>query len=157
MKRRSLHKQAGVALVTAIFLLVVLAGLAVAMVSLSTSQQDAAVKDEMGTRAYLAAKSGMEWALFSALQGAPGVTPYDRLNCGAPPLTFPLPAGTLAGFSVTVECTQPALRYQAANVADDPTAGHFTITVTACNQPSPSCPANNPGPDYVQRRISAQL
>lgn len=156
MKRRSPNKQAGVALVTAIFLLVVLAGLAVAVVSLNTSQQDAAVKDEMGTRAYLAAKSGMEWALFTALQGAPGTPPYTRLNCAAPPQTFPMRAGTLAGFSVTVTCTQPASAY-GSNDDKDPTAGHFSITVTACNQPSPNCPANNPGPDYVQRKITAQL
>lgn len=152
-----LRKQAGLALVTAIFLLVVLAGLAVAVVSLSTAQQDSAVKDEMGTRAYLAAKSGMEWALYTALQGAAGTSPYTRLNCSAAPYTFPLPVGsTLAGFSVTVRCTQPATGYS-SNDANDPTAGHFRITVTACNQPGPHCAANNPGPDYVQRQIAAQL
>lgn len=151
---KTMHKQAGVALVTAIFLLVVLAGLAVAAVSLSSSQQDAAAKDEMGTRAYLAAKAGMEWALFTALQGGAG-TPEANLNCLTPiPTSFAMPPGTLSAFSVTIRCTQPVRGY-GDNSANDPTAGHFRITVTACNQPP--CPANNPGPDYVQRQIMAQL
>jgi MSHA biogenesis protein MshP len=150
---KTLRKQAGVALVTAIFLLVVLAGLAVAVVSLSSSQQDAAVKDEMGTRAYLAARAGMEWALYTAFQGAG--TPEANLNClTVPPTRFRMPPGTLSAFSVTIQCTQPVKGY-GDNSASDPTAGHFRITVTACNQPP--CPANNPGPDYVQRQITAQL
>ncbi|RZT10792.1 MSHA biogenesis protein MshP [Duganella sp. CF402] len=151
---KTLRKQAGVALVTAIFLLVVLAGLAVAVVSLSSAQQDAATKDEMGTRAYLAARSGMEWALFTALKGGAG-TPPANLNClTATPITFGMPPGTLSAFSVTITCTQPSKGY-GDDSPSDPTAGHFRITVTACNQ-SP-CPANNKGPDYVQRQITAQL
>lgn len=147
---KTLRRQAGVALVTAIFLLVVLAGLAVAVVSLSGAQQDAAVKDEMGTRAYLAAKAGMEWALFTALQGS-GATKFDRLNCAGGPQAFTLPQGTtLAAFNVTVECSALGPDYGSAATSD-----HFRITVTACN--AAACPAANPGPDYVQRRISAQL
>ncbi|HEX5342129.1 MAG TPA: agglutinin biogenesis protein MshP [Duganella sp.] len=147
---KTLRKQAGVALVTAIFLLVVLAGLAVAVVSLSGAQQDTAVKDEMGTRAYLAAKAGMEWALFTALQGT-GATKFDRLNCAGGPQTFRLPRGTtLSAFNVTVECSAQGPDYGSASTAD-----HFRITVTACN--AAACPAANPGADYVQRQITAQL
>jgi len=148
---KTLRKQAGVALVTAIFLLVVLAGLAVAVVSLSGAQQDTAVKDEMGTRAYLAAKAGMEWALFTALQGGVGATKYDRLNCAGGPRTFRLPQGTtLSAFNVTVECSALGASYGSASTQD-----HFRITVTACN--AAACPAANPGADYVQRQITAQL
>lgn len=147
------RKQTGLALVTAIFLLVVLAGLAVAVVSLNTSQKDAAVKDELGTRAYLAAKAGMEWALFTAQPGGAG-TPASNLNCVVAPIQFAMPPGTLSAFSVTIQCTQPVAGFGVAS-GTDPTAGHFRITVTACNQPP--CPAANPGPDYVQRVITAQL
>jgi len=149
---KTLRKQAGVALVTAIFLLVVLAGLAVAVVSMSGAQQDTAVKDEMGTRAYLAAKAGMEWALFTALQGA-GATKYDRLNCAGGPQTFRLPSGTtLSAFNVTVECSPAA---QNIGYGSAPTLDHFRITVTACN--AAACGAANAGPDYVMRQITAQL
>ena len=68
MKLRMIRKSGGVALVTAIFLLVVLSGLAVAVVSLTTSQQSAAAQDEQSARAYQAARAGMEWALFISLQ-----------------------------------------------------------------------------------------
>lgn len=153
---KTLRKQAGVALVTAIFLLVVLAGLAVAVVSLSGAQQDTAIKDEMGTRAYLAAKAGMEWALFTAQAGDPNANHFGLLNCPvapAAPLNFALPQGTtLSAFSVEISCTAASTGYGGT---PDPTAGHFRITVTACN--AASCSGANPGPDYVQRKIMAQL
>jgi MSHA biogenesis protein MshP len=156
MTPRRIRKQAGVALVTAIFLLVVLAGLAVAVVSLTTSQQASAVKDEMGTRAYLAAKAGLQWALYTALQPA-GPDPHGQLGCAAP-ITFGMPAETsLSGFTVTVTCTPVAAAYGDGTI-NDPTARHFSITVTACNGPAGvACPNAIPGPDYVQRVITAQL
>ncbi|MHA4871180.1 agglutinin biogenesis protein MshP [Duganella sp. PWIR1] len=151
-----LRKQTGLALVTAIFLLVVLAGLAVAVVSLRTSQQDSSVKDELGTRAYLAAKGGMDWALFTALQG-PAATRAANL-CNAAPVNFTLPPNTtLSAFSVNITCTFDPLgpRSYGDGSPNDRTAGHFLITVTACN--AAACPAAVPGPDYVQRVITAQL
>ena len=45
------RKASGVAIVTAIFLLVVLAGLAVAVVSLTGTQQVTRTQDELGARA----------------------------------------------------------------------------------------------------------
>jgi MSHA biogenesis protein MshP len=156
MTPRHLRKQAGVALVTAIFLLVILAGLAVAVVSLTTSQQAGAVKDEMGTRAYLAAKAGVQWALFTALQPA-NTNPFAQLNCAAP-ITFAMPADTsLSSFTVTVTCSAVAPFYGDGTI-NDLTARRFRITVTACNGPAgAACPNANPGPDYVQRVITAQL
>jgi len=139
---RSMRRSAGVALMTAIFLLVVLAGLAVAVVSLTTAQQASVTQDEQGTRAYLAAKAGMEWALYTQLQTA------GQLNCGAT-TSFALPPGTgLSAFTVSVSCA----------AAGGPVPGHLEIRVVACNgAPGASCPAAAPGPDYVQREIRAQL
>jgi MSHA biogenesis protein MshP len=138
------RKSAGVALVTAIFLLVVLAGLAVAVVSLTTTQQAASVQDVQGQRAYQAAKAGNEWALYIALRTATQPTPAATLGC---PGTFTgtMPAGTLSGFTVTVRC---------GAVVD----GHFTIESTACNQPSAGvCPNATRGAEYVQRVLTVQL
>ena len=152
MKPRMIRKSAGVALVTAIFLLVVLAGLAVAVVSLTTSQQASASQDEQGVRAYQAARAGMEWALFASLQ------PGGGLVCPTV-VSFGLPGATLSAFTVTVSCDAAALGYGNADPALlDSTAGGIRITVTACNQPANNaCPNNAPGPDYVQRQIEAQL
>jgi MSHA biogenesis protein MshP len=58
----------GVAIITAIFLLVAVAGLAVAIVTLTTTQQAGTAQDIQGIRAYQAAKAGIEWALYTAQQ-----------------------------------------------------------------------------------------
>lgn len=146
MRLRMRRKSAGVALVTAIFLLVALAGLAVAVVSLTTTQQAASVQDLQGQRAYQAAKAGTQWALFIALRTGP-TPPTPDVTLGCPgTYTVPMPAGTLAGFAVTVSC--------GASVD-----GHILITSTACNQPvqNGGCPNPVRGADYVQRVLTVQL
>ncbi|MFS2135067.1 agglutinin biogenesis protein MshP [Duganella sp. Dugasp56] len=154
MKYRNLRRSAGVALVTAIFLLVVLAGLAVAVVSLTASQQNSSVQDVQGQRAYQSAKAGIEWALYTALQ-----TPTGLGFCAAP-VTFSMPTNTtLSAFTVTVTCSAAVPGYgDQANPANDPTANKRRIISTACNGPSGvACPASSPGAEYVQRVITAQL
>ncbi len=150
----------GVAIVTAIFLLVALAGLAVAVVTLTTAQQSASAQDVMGQRAYQAAKTGIEVILYNGLRTGPTPpTPATTLGCTADK-TFKLamPAGTtLSAFAVTVRC-EAAIPGLGSNDANDTTAGHFRITSTACNQPvNNACPNPAPGPDYVQRQLRAQL
>nr|WP_315398983.1 pilus assembly PilX N-terminal domain-containing protein [uncultured Duganella sp.] len=158
MKHRTISagkaRARGVALVTAIFLLVVLSGLAVAVVSLTSSQQAGAAQDEQGARAYQAARAGVEWALFVSLQR--GGVAANPLACPATH-SFTPPAPTLSGFTVTVACDGRAAGYRDGGPADT-TAGGYTITSTACNQPvNGACPNGAPGPDYVQRQITAQL
>lgn len=161
-RRRPHRKSAGVALVTAIFMLVVLAGLAVAIVSITTSQQSGAVMDVQGQRAYQAAKAGTEWALYIGLRTGftppASPTPGVTLGCPGTAYSFKMPANTtLSAFTVTVTCTTPSVGV-AGGGPTDPTEGHFTIRSTACNQPGPSgCPNPSPGREYVQRIISAQL
>jgi MSHA biogenesis protein MshP len=169
MTYRTLKKSAGVALVTAIFLLVVLAGLAVAVVSLTTSQQATEVQDIQGARAYQAAKAGIEWALYIALEKSdlapPALVTADAaLGCvqGGSGSTygFAMPAGTtLSAFTVTVTCEAAAPSLAPVGyTGPDTTRGHFRITSIACNEPANNaCPNTNPGPDYVERRITAQL
>jgi len=56
------HSQQGYLLVTAIFLLVGLAALGAFMVKLSNTQHLTSAQDIQGSRAYWAARSGLEWA-----------------------------------------------------------------------------------------------
>jgi MSHA biogenesis protein MshP len=142
----------GVSLLTAVFLLVVLAALSAAIVGVFGVQQSGSVLDVMGVRADQAARSGLEWGLYRQLR----VKPPASVAClDAAPVTFgfaPEPNSTLAGFSVTVSCTAGA-----ANLAGN-TTNRWTITAVACNQPGASgCPNASPGPDYVQRRVQAEL
>lgn len=145
---RHARRQAGVGLVTAIFLLVVLAGLGVAMVSLYLSQQASSNVDLLGARAYQAARAGMEWGLFRQTRNA---------SC-APSTRFTLPAGSsLAGFTVVVRCSANG----SASLA------HASITALACNLTDSDGNCNCDGgtascvrsssPDTVNRRVEVQL
>jgi MSHA biogenesis protein MshP len=148
---RAVRRSAGVGLVTAIFLLVVLAGLGTAMLTIFTSQQASSALDEQGARAYQAARAGIEWALYLQTQGAgcPGLN-YPTVRAAS--TSFALPDSTsLAGFVVTVSCTQ-------VGASDDPLRRVF-IRATACTlQPANgSCPNPSNNPDYVQRVVEVEI
>ena len=141
----------GVSLLTAVFLLVVLASLSAALVSVFGVQQAGTVLDVTGVRADQAARSGLEWGLYRQLRVQPTV---PSVACFTPsPVTFALPSdGSLAGFSVTVSCVAGA-----DNLAGN-TTNRWSITAVACNQPGAGvCPNPNPSPEYVQRRVQAEL
>lgn len=131
--------QHGVSIVTAIFLLVVLSVLGTAIVSLSASQHKDSVLDLLGSRAYEAARSGMEYGLFRRLEGTK--------DCPASVSFNPTPP-TMSSFTVTVTCN-----------VNTTTIQQTTITATACNQPSGgACPNPAPtSPDYVQRVVTVQF
>lgn len=90
-RRRAPIVQRGFAIVSAIFLLVALAALGAFMLMFSNTQHLASAQDVQGSRAYWAAKGGIQWAAGSII--ANGVCPV-----GSP--VFP------DGFVVTVGCTQ---------------------------------------------------
>lgn len=134
-----IHRQRGVGIVTAIFLVVVLAALGVAMVSVYTAQQASSALDVLGTRAYLAARAGAEWGIYR-----------QRIdNSCVPSTTFALPAGTtLSDFSVTVRCTS----------LTEHGITRFRIVATACNRPGGSgCPNASNDPEYVARVIDVRF
>jgi MSHA biogenesis protein MshP len=143
---RSLRRNAGVGLVTAIFLLVVLAALGVAMVTLSTAQQSGAAFDRLGSMAYQAARAGNEYGVYQVLRNAG--------NCPAA-TSFAMPAGTsLSTFTVTVTCT----RIDGPTPATAVALRRFSLKSTACNQPAAgACPNASGGADYVQRVIEAKI
>lgn len=134
------RRERGFSLVSAIFLLVVLAALGVAMVTISTVQHQSSGLDVQGVRAYQAARAGMEWGVYQRLRAASCAT---QTNLGFPADT------SLSGFTVTVRCTPD-------NALGIDTA---VITATACNIPAGgACPngAANSG-DYVQRVVEVRL
>ena len=98
-------RQSGFAIIAAIFLIVVLAALGTFMVTFSTVQQTTAAADLQGTRAYHAAKVGIEWGAYQALR-----------NGACPASTTLSPGGTLSGFSVAVLCTAYATTEAGNNV-----------------------------------------
>jgi len=133
--------QQGFSLVSAIFLLVVIAALGTFAVTLSTSQQQSSALDVMGARAYQAARAGIEWAAFGVLQTAAGV---QWAGCASPP-PFGTLGGTLEPFNVTVACNA------ASSVEGTSTIWIYNVTATAKT-------AGSPGDiGYVERVISVKL
>lgn len=142
---RSFSRARGIGLVTAIFILVVLAGLGVAMVSFTTTQSATVAMDVQGERAVQAARAGVEWAL------------YEKLIANQTPCSqsFALPStSTLAPFTVTVSC--PAT---AAYTLNGVLVTNTRLLSVACNQPTAAgaCPNGAPGVDYVERQVEAEF
>ncbi|MFZ5531379.1 MAG: pilus assembly protein MshP [Pseudomonadota bacterium] len=138
--------QAGFSLVTAIFIVVVLAALGTFMVTISGLQQTSSALDVVGARAYQAARSGIEWGAFQTLQNASGVY---ATNCRAATYAAPTSSviaftGTLAGFSASVSCGSTSA------VEGATTIWLYQLISTARH----GVPAT---PDYVERRISATI
>jgi MSHA biogenesis protein MshP len=126
--------QAGFSIMTAIFLIVILALLGVFIVSVLGLQQSAVSLDILGARAYQAARAGIEWGAFQTLRND---------ACGGTTLTF---AGTsLEGYTTTVTCSRTTANEGGATVNTD------QYEATACNQPP--CPAAAPGANYAERRL----
>jgi MSHA biogenesis protein MshP len=121
----NMPKVKGFSLISAIFLLVVIAALGTFAVTLSTTQHTSSAQDVLGARAYQAARSGIEWGAYQLLITGGG--------CGAATQNLPAGtmAGTLSGFSVNVVCASsahteagtPVTMYQLTSTAQQGVAG----------------------------------
>ncbi len=112
MKRKLQH---GFSLISAIFLLVVIAALGAFAVTLSSTQHQSQAMEVMGARAYQAALAGVEWAAFNVANTASGV---EWVGCTAavPAATINGLAGNLAPFTVQVNCAATSAVEGAAQI-----------------------------------------
>ncbi len=133
-------RQSGAALMAAIFLLVVIAALTAFLVKMSGLQHSSAALDVQGARAFQAARTGIDWAVYRVLRD-PG--------CPAPS-SFGL-GGGLSDFTVTVQCVDTGYTEIDATVKTV-----SSITATACNRPDGAgdCPGLV-GSFYVERQLQA--
>ena len=108
---------AGFALVSAIFLLLLMAALGAFMVTFTSTQHASSALDMEGSRAYWAARAGLDWGLYQVLDPLNSTVVPPWLNpptntvinptwpnmpaCFSSPST-PLFDGMLAGFAVSV-------------------------------------------------------
>ncbi len=129
----------GFAIVSAIFLLVVLTTLGAFMVTFSTAQHATSTQDVLGTRAAQAARAGIEWGNYKVL--TPVAAPAAAA-CTINPLTL---AGNLAGFTVTVACTTSGPFMENGN-----SITIYNITSTA----SMGTPGSS---TYVERQFQATI
>ena len=132
----------GFSLVSAIFLLVVIAALATFAVTLSTTQQQGAALDVQGARAYQAARAGIEWGAYKVM-----ITPA-AIACGtlAAPVAnaVTLTGTTLPGFTVTVTCGSAATTEASTPV----TVYQLTSTATQ---------GTVVAPNYVERQMTVSI
>lgn len=139
--------QRGFSLVSAIFLLVVLAALGAAMVTFSTAQNQTLAMDVLGARAYQAANAGIEWAACN-IASAPGVSrPFATI---ATPGTATALDGNLAPFTVAVGYA--ALAQSDAVVAGSGVENVWSYTITAS-----AAYGTSGAPDYVERVVNAKM
>jgi MSHA biogenesis protein MshP len=134
-----MRHNSGMSLIMAIFLLLVLAALGAFIVSLGTTQQNDAALDLQGSRAYHAARAGLDWGAYQAI---------SNNNCAAGSVNLTLPASFNDFTSVRVKFVASP-----HNEAGTPKT-LCTITATACNQPLAGvCPNLTPGANYVEREL----
>lgn len=135
MKRRIVSRsmQRGVSLVTAVFLIVVLASLGTFAVRLTAVRQQTTGAAIRSTQAMLAAQTGIDWAAHRALNGG---------TCTAATLT--LTEAGANGYSVSVTCTQ------SAHIEAGTTINVYLLEALAQS-------GVYGGPDYVSRRLQAKV
>ncbi len=92
---RSRLRAAGMAIVTAIFLVVVLAGLAAAVATLSNVEHDTSNKSLLSAKVYYGAKAGLDWGIQQAVAA----------SACAGSTSFSMTQAALNGVSVTVTCS----------------------------------------------------
>ena len=103
---RSASRQAGFTLITALYLLIVVAGLSVYMITIRNVQQSTVVFAQQGARAMQAAHAGIEWGIYeSVVTGTFCPPPHPALGTESMP---PLNSNTLSAYNITVTCTSSA-------------------------------------------------
>lgn len=135
-----LHR--GFSLITAIFLLVVLGTLGTLMVTFFAAQQQTSAIDVLGSRAYQAARAGIEFGAYNISVAAPGA------GCAGIPVPL-FAANTLANnllpFAVTLTCAVTA-------------ANEGGVTVNVYNLTSTAANGGGAGSvNFVERSISATI
>lgn len=132
----------GFSLVSAIFLLVVIAALGVFAVTLSTTQQQSAALDVLGARAYQAARAGIEWGAYQVASNPAAIcSPGGASN----PVAMPAAPSTLSVFTVDVSCWGYAPASEAAH------AVNMYRLVSTATQGAVATPG------YVERQMTATI
>lgn len=143
----------GFSLVTAIFLLVVIAALGVFAVTLSTTQQQSAALDVTGARAYQAARAGVEWGAYQVIQSAvAGGAFATGCQAGTTASAVSL-TNTLSGFAITVECRATSYDEAGRTAAGGNPLWVYRLTSSA----SGVAGAQAGSPDYVERQITVTI
>ncbi len=125
--------QQGFTAIAAIFLVVVLAALGGFMLTFSNTQQLTSAQDIQGSRAYWAARAGLEWAVVAI--------PANPTRCANPVATLPTP---IDGFAIAVRCVE-------STYTDGPT----TVTIDRFESVAATGTPGTLG--FIERSVSVSL
>lgn len=102
--RRNMKKQSGFSIIMAIFLIVVLGGIAVFIGRVSSMQIQGNALDEEGSMAYQAAKAGIEWGIYQAIAAPVSSCVANAALNTSFTLAVPIATGAV-NYTVAVDCT----------------------------------------------------
>jgi len=136
--------QRGLGAITIIVVLVLLAGVAAAIVRLNSAAQATATQELLATRAAQAARAGLQWGLYQAFKGS-------WTACAGASSTLDLSAEN--GMRVSVSCSSTLYNEGESAPGTPHTVRVYTLDAVACNGTS-NCPDNTmvARPGYVERR-----
>ena len=142
----------GFAMITAIFLLVILGSFAAFAVSFSTNSAATHAIAVQGARAYEAARTGLEWATYQVRDPNGTLTPgaTNLPDCFATK-TLALP-GSMGSFTVQVTCTRYPLFSASPNFHEEggKRSAFYIVISTASLGTAGSV-------DYVERRLESRV
>jgi MSHA biogenesis protein MshP len=141
-------REKGFLVIAGVFLLVVLAGLVAYLSTVSTTSQAASAADLNSSRAYQAARAGVEWAAFHILRDPGGGTFKSGCEAGSSSVNLTL-GSTLSGFVVKVDCSSTSFTEGAASPRT------YSVLATACNDSA--CPSATTAATYVERQLSLTI
>lgn len=136
--------QHGFSLVSAIFLLVVIAALGTFAVTLSTTQQQSAALDVLGARAYQASRAGIDWGAYQVLPASAAAFASTCRSAGSNSQNLNGLPNSLAGFAVAVGC-------QASSHVEG------TRTLWVYNLTSTATQGTVATPNYVERQMTVTI
>lgn len=149
--------ECGFAIVSAIFILVVLAGLGGYILSTSSTQSLSLAQDAMNSRARQAARAGIEWATYQVTRASGFQTACQAAAAsysGASPATQVFAPGDLPGlteFRVDIACRSQSFDEAGASYRV------YQLVATACTTAA-ACPSTAPpGLGYVEHRQTATV
>lgn len=134
-----MKRQAGVSLITAIFLVVVVTSIAAYMVNISNTQQQSTALTLVASRAHQAAVSGLEWGIQRAVQASAA-----GLNCLPGTVNLSMNAALLNTMSVDVTCSVQSFE-------------EGTTTYNVYNLTSAARLNSFGNPDFVSRTLRASV
>lgn len=134
-----MKQEKGFVIVSAVVIVVMLAIFGVAMALMGSLQQRQSALDLDTSRAYQAAKTGIDWGLYQIQTPAlPPACTTTSFNAG----------GELSRFTITVQCSQTSVNDGAQPLIV------YVVQSNACNNPTGgNCPGTTTGSLSVERQL----